>query len=58
MPILPNFLEGTAIGVLNDVVSAFHSNEGKADLSVRQTHLEPWQAEEREGFTTQTCYSS
>jgi len=30
MAILPNFLEGTAIGVLNDVLSAFHSNEGYA----------------------------
>ena len=26
----PNFLEGTAFGVLNDVLSAFHSNEGYA----------------------------
>ena len=25
-----NFFEGTAIGVLNDVLSAFHSNEGYA----------------------------
>ena len=27
---IPNFLEGTAFGVLNDVLSAFHSNEGYA----------------------------
>ena len=27
---IPNFLEGTAFGVLNDVLSVFHSNEGFA----------------------------
>ncbi len=27
---IPNFLEGTAFGVLNDVLSVFHSNEGYA----------------------------
>ena len=27
---IPNFLEGTAFGVLNDVLSIFHSNEGYA----------------------------
>ena len=27
---IPNFLEGTAFGVLNDILSAFHSNEGYA----------------------------
>ena len=27
---IPNFLEGTAFGVINDVISAFHSNEGYA----------------------------
>ena len=27
---IPNFLEGTAFGVLNDILSMFHSNEGYA----------------------------
>ena len=27
---IPNFLEGTAFGVINDILSAFHSNEGYA----------------------------
>ena len=41
MPILPNFLEGTAIGVLNDVVSAFHSNEGYAQPNRYEVNLFP-----------------
>ena len=30
MAVGQNFFEGTAIGVLNDILSAFHSNEGYA----------------------------
>jgi hypothetical protein len=30
MAVGQNFFEGTAIGVLNDIISAFHSNEGYA----------------------------
>ena len=41
MPILPNFLEGTAIGVLNDVLSAFHSNEGYAQPNRYEVNLFP-----------------
>ena len=41
MAILPNFLEGTAIGVLNDVLSAFHSNEGYAQPNRYEVNLFP-----------------
>ena len=41
MAILPNFLEGTAIGVLNDVLSAFHSNEGYASPNRYEVNLFP-----------------
>ena len=27
---VPNFLEGTAFGLLNDIISAFHDNNGYA----------------------------
>ena len=41
MAILPNFIEGTAIGVLNDVLSAFHSNEGYAQPNRYEVNLFP-----------------
>ena len=34
-----NFFEGTAIGVLNDVLSAFHSNEGYASPNRYEVNL-------------------
>lgn len=41
MAILPNFLEGTAIGVLNDVLSAFHSNQGYAQPNRYEVNIFP-----------------
>ena len=41
MSILPNFIEGTAIGVLNDILSAFHSNEGYAQPNRYEVNLFP-----------------
>ena len=34
-----NFFEGTAIGVLNDILSAFHSNEGYASPNRYEVNL-------------------
>ena len=39
MAVGQNFFEGTAIGVLNDILSAFHSNEGYASPNRYEVNL-------------------
>ena len=41
MAVGQNFFEGTAIGVLNDILSAFHSNEGYASPNRYEVNLFP-----------------